>query len=687
MHHLLCLNRLTRLTLIAFTCVLFLPGVAEAQRGTYPPRIDGARVETYKTIGDVKLDVWIFDPENHKPTDQRAAIVFLFGGGWRSGSPAQFESHCRYLAQQGMVAMTADYRVSSRHNTLAIDCVEDAQSVVRWMRSHAERLGIDPDRIVAAGGSAGGHLAACTGVLKDVVQPDEASAVSSRPNALALFNPAVILAPVDGVDLDPEKLADLKSRTGVDPQEISPIHHVRAGLPPTIIFHGMADTTVPFATVKRYTEVAVAAGNRCELVGYPGAGHGFFNHGRGGDPGEYYRKTLHRLHGFLQSLGYLDHDPTFKVPESDNVHLRSRLDHSRLAFEKDKKGTVAFMGGSITENPGYRDLVESYLRQRFPDTEFEFVAAGISSTCSTTGAFRLERDVLSHDPDLLFVEFAVNDDQDAAHAMRACIRGMEGIVRHARLHNSEMDIVITHFINPPILESLQQGTLPTSVAAHERVAEHYGVASIGLAQEVANRIDAGTLTWDVYGGTHPKPAGYRVAGDMMIDLLESAWSEPSPVPLNGALESRPLPKPIDEKSYFGGRLVSVTEAKTDEFWVHERPAWEQIRGSIRKRFEDRRLLCSHAIGSALSLEFNGTAIGIYVLAGPDAGTVDVSIDGEPFQTVDLYHHHSRGLHYPRTVMLATELSPGSHRMTLRVGKDRNPDSIGHAVRILDFTAN
>lgn len=126
-------------------------------------RFDGVRKEIYKTVGEVKLPIYIFAPPDHKPTDRRPAIIFFFGGGWTSGTPRQFEPQCRYLASRGMVAMTADYRVFSRHGTLAVKCVEDAKSAIRWVRANASRLGVDPKRIAAGGGSAGGHIAACAG--------------------------------------------------------------------------------------------------------------------------------------------------------------------------------------------------------------------------------------------------------------------------------------------------------------------------------------------------------------------------------------------------------------------------------------------------------------------------------------------------------------------------------------------
>lgn len=277
----------------------------------YPPRLPGSTVEVYKTIGDVKLNMYIFTPADHKPADKRPAIVFFFGGGWRSGTPAQFYPHCQYLASRGMVAMTADYRVLSRHGTKAVKCVEDAKSAVRWIRKNAQRLGVDPERVAAGGGSAGGHIAACTGVVPGFDAEDEDTSISSVPNAMVLFNPALVLANVDGKPpLDPQRAATLPERMGVEPKELSPYHHVHEHLPPTIIFHGTADPTVPFRTAKLFAEAMRAAGNRCELAAYEGEVHGFFNYGRGGNVA--YVKTVRRMDEFLAELGYVAGKPTVK---------------------------------------------------------------------------------------------------------------------------------------------------------------------------------------------------------------------------------------------------------------------------------------------------------------------------------------------------------------------------------------
>ena len=296
----------TRLFTILSLAALTLTTTAQDRAARpAPATLDGAKTEIYKTIGDVKLPIHIYTPEGHQAGDKAPAIIFYFGGGWRSGSPAQFEQHCKYLASRGMVAMTAEYRVASRHGVKAVDCFRDAKSAMRWARTNAERLGIDPDRLAAGGGSAGGHLAAALGTIKEFEEAEEDTSVSAIPNAMVLFNPAVMLAPVDGeeIPIDQERADGLAERMGVAPTALSPASHVHKGVPPTIIFHGKADPTVPYRTVEIFTKKMDEAGNRCELAGYEGEKHGFFNFGRGGNKA--FVATTKRMDGFLKSIGYL----------------------------------------------------------------------------------------------------------------------------------------------------------------------------------------------------------------------------------------------------------------------------------------------------------------------------------------------------------------------------------------------
>ncbi len=282
------------------------PPAAEAEpilelykKWDYAQTIEGARTEVYKTVGDLSLSLHVFEPESG-PKTNRPAIVLFFGGGWSGGSPLQFANQCRYLARRGMVAITADYRVRSRHQVNVDVCVTDAKSAIRWVRANALRLGIDPHRIAAGGGSAGGHLAAATGTVPGFEDAGEDLKISSVPNAMVLFNPGLVLAPIDQLPIPPEAFAARlpEERMGTAPRNLSPAHHVKPGVPPTIIIHGKADDQVPYATAEVFDRLMKEAGNRCDLVGYEGQGHGFFNV-------KSYDETVADMDRFLVSLGWL----------------------------------------------------------------------------------------------------------------------------------------------------------------------------------------------------------------------------------------------------------------------------------------------------------------------------------------------------------------------------------------------
>jgi acetyl esterase len=250
----------------------------------------------YKTIDGVDLMMHVFEPAMRTP-EPTSAIVFFFGGGWVDGTPAQFFEHCRYLASRGLVAFSAEYRVKNRHGVKPRASVMDGKSAVRWIRAHAEEYGLDVKRIAAGGGSAGGLVAACTAMVAGFEEEVEDRLVSAVPDALVLFNPVV--------DTSSPQFAERFIREG---EALSPQHQIRPAIPPTIIFHGMADTEVPYALVERFALSMQEAGNRCDLLGFPDKTHGFFNFGR--DDGSAYYETLRATDQFLTSLGFLDGVPT-----------------------------------------------------------------------------------------------------------------------------------------------------------------------------------------------------------------------------------------------------------------------------------------------------------------------------------------------------------------------------------------
>lgn len=366
---------------------------------------------------------------------------------------------------------------------------------------------------------------------------------------------------------------------------------------------------------------------------------------------------------------------------TQHIHLRGSYQNSKQKLEADKTGHVAFLGGSITEMNGYRPMVCQFLEKTFPKTKFQFTNAGISSTCSNTGAFRTKRDVLSQGPvDLFFVEFAVNDDQDAGHSATAAVQGMEGVIAQIRNHNPYADIVMVHFVNPSMLKTIQEKKRPLSSSSHERVAKHYQISTIDLASEVARLIDANQLTWKQFGGTHPAPFGNAICATMIEKLLTQAWQK------KGERAQHASPKePLDPFSFRNGRLININNAKLKSGWTIEFPEWNSIPGSKRSRFTSIPMLSATEAGSEMELAFEGTALGVYVVAGPDAGILEVSIDDGPFQPFDLYHNYSKGLHYPRSVVFDSQLKPGKHHAKIRLSEKSS--SKGHAARIMSFVGN
>lgn len=319
-------HSLNRAALVWATTLLAASGQLDAQDRLQTADGDamlGARSKVYKTAGSTTLSLFIFTPEGHKPSDQRPAIVFFYGGGWTSGTIRQFVPQSKYLAKRGMVAIVADYRVFSRHQARIVDCVSDAQAAVRWVRTHAKELGVDPERIAAGGGSAGGHLAAATATLKDFTGTTDEKPMSARPDALVLFNPALDLT-IDDADRRArgKEWSRILERMGAPALDLSPMDHVREGLPPTIIFHGKIDSTVPYAQVEAFGKAMRDAKNRCEVFGFAGEGHGFFNYGRANNRA--YEATVLQMDEFLTSLGWLD-----GRPESNGRGTRKQASDSR----------------------------------------------------------------------------------------------------------------------------------------------------------------------------------------------------------------------------------------------------------------------------------------------------------------------------------------------------------------------
>ena len=365
----------------------------------------------------------------------------------------------------------------------------------------------------------------------------------------------------------------------------------------------------------------------------------------------------------------------------DYFELRDGLSRAMQVFESTGRGRVAFLGGSITYNPGWRNSVCDYLRQRFPDTEFDFVAAGIPSTGSTPGAFRLHRDVLAKGRvDLLFEEAAVNDSTNA-RTDEEQVRAMEGIVRRARASNPATDIVLMHFVDPDKMRSYRAGKTPAVIANHERIAEHYRLPSLNLALEVTERIDRGEFTWEHdFRNLHPSPFGQEVYARSMCAMLEAAFAaEHQPM--------RELPEPLDPFCYDNGRLLPPDASTPWQGFRLDRSWKNTVGGGTRPGFVGVPMLVGERAGAGFEFAFRGTAVGLFVAAGPDAGTIEYRIDDGPWRKQDLFTRWSRGLHLPWLYVLDAQLSPLAHRLEVRIHHTSNPASNGHACRIVHFAVN
>lgn len=253
----------------------------------------------YKQIDTTNLYLEAHYPEHQDTSVAYPGLVFFFGGGWVGGDRSHFIHHAKYFSKRGLVCFLADYRTKNKNQTTPFESLKDAKSAIRYIRENAKELGIDPNSIIASGGSAGGHLAAATALINAYNEPTDDLSIDCRPNALVLFNPVIDNGP-GGYGYE---------RVDTTYQEFSPLHNIKKSAPPTIIFLGTEDNLIPVTTAEYYQMVMEKVGSRCDLHLYEDQGHGFFNY-RNFD---YYQQTLRQADEFLITLGYLKPEPRIKI--------------------------------------------------------------------------------------------------------------------------------------------------------------------------------------------------------------------------------------------------------------------------------------------------------------------------------------------------------------------------------------
>ncbi|WP_425638966.1 alpha/beta hydrolase [Algoriphagus yeomjeoni] len=249
----------------------------------------------YKELDTTKLIMEVYYPEQMVNKENYPALVFFFGGGWNSGSRAQFEHQADYFSKRGIVCFLVDYRTRNQHQTSPYESVKDAKSAIRFLRENSGKFHIDQDKIIGSGGSAGGHLAAATALIDGYNESTDDLSISPIPNALVLFNPVIDNGP-GGYGYE---------RIGDQFKEFSPLHNIKDGAPPTLFLLGTKDALIPVVTGEYYKMVMEKVGSRCDLILYDDQPHGFFNYANF----ENYKQTVEATDEFLQSLGYLQKDP------------------------------------------------------------------------------------------------------------------------------------------------------------------------------------------------------------------------------------------------------------------------------------------------------------------------------------------------------------------------------------------
>lgn len=276
----------------------------------------------YKSVGTTTLYMDVYSPSYMQAEKKYPAIVFFYGGGWTSRNFDQFKPHAEYFSQRGLVCFVVDYRTKNVNGTTPFESLKDAKSAMRYIRSHAEDFGINPDSIVASGGSAGGHLAAACAFVEKYNETSDDLSLSCKPQALVLFNPVIDNGP-GGYGYNTIKEAYV---------DFSPLHNVSAPAPPNLFMIGTSDDLIPLSTVVKYRDAIRNVGGRCDVILFDGQEHGFFNYNNISN----YKKTVYDADTFLISLGYLKGEPNIYLKTDEENADSSEM----LIFPNPSQGKV-----------------------------------------------------------------------------------------------------------------------------------------------------------------------------------------------------------------------------------------------------------------------------------------------------------------------------------------------------------
>ncbi len=370
--------------------------------------------------------------------------------------------------------------------------------------------------------------------------------------------------------------------------------------------------------------------------------------------------------------------------DSKSFHtLNGNTLNSNAIFEGGA-GTVAFLGGSITYNAGWRDHTMEYFKESYPNTKFNFINGGMPSVGSIGDAFRAERDIYSKGiPDLLFVDAAVND---RSHGVSDVLqkRAVEGIIRKALDKNPKMDIVFLYFADPMKLEDYKAGRVPKEIAIQQSIVDYYKLSSVNIAKEIYSRIENGEFSWkEDIKDLHPSPFGQ----DIYAASIKSALETLRAVEVEEKKKYK-MPKQLDKYSFVEGRLVDPKEAEmAPMFTYHPNYSIPEDGAKRREGFDNVPMLVGEKAGDVFVYKFKGSAIGIALASGPDAGMVECFINGGEPKIFDLFSKWSSNLHYPNFLMFNSDLSSGVNYISIRIMQPKNSRSSGNKCRVVHLLVN
>ena len=335
---------------------------------------------------------------------------------------------------------------------------------------------------------------------------------------------------------------------------------------------------------------------------------------------------------------------------------------------------IGYFGASVTNGAGatsedkkWRWIVHHWFEEQCPQATLEHLHVVNGGTGSDLGACRLGREMLAHQPDLLFIEFAVND---GSRPQEYSMRTMEGIIRQIWRADPTTDVVLLYTLNTGFLKAYEQGELPRTTAGFEAVADHYGVPSIDVGYVAAQKLTAGELTWEEFSidSVHPTDRGYRLYGDHIIECLEAWRKDSKPGP-------HPLPPPLHADNWENATMVPATDCALSAGWAADT-------SDVAKRyphFPDLHLASQP--GETLKFRFRGTHFGLYHVIGKDSGTLEVIVDGENVRTAALWDRWCRNGWRSGFHLLGKDLDDAPHEVELRISDEKAEESTGHALRL------